>query len=106
MLSLDELAEIARLAVENDVLVICDEVYEHLLFDGAEHWPLAAFPDMRQRTVRISSAGKTFSATGWKIGWALSTPELIAGDHGGQAVPDLRLGRTLPARRGPSVDRG
>ena len=78
VLSLDELAEIARLAVENDVLVICDEVYEHLLFDGAEHWPLAAFPDMRQRTVRISSAGKTFSATGWKIGWALSTPELIA----------------------------
>ena len=78
MLSLDELAEIARLAVENDVLVICDEVYEHLLFDSAEHWPLAAFPDMRQRTVRISSAGKTFSATGWKIGWALSTPELIA----------------------------
>ena len=78
VLSLDELAEIARLAVENDVLVICDEVYEHLLFDGAEHWPLAAFPDMRRRTVRISSAGKTFSATGWKIGWALSTPELIA----------------------------
>src|SRR5215203_1964081 len=78
VLSLDEVAEIARLAVENDVLVICDEVYEHLIFDGAEHWPLAAFPDMRERTVRISSAGKTFSATGWKIGWALSTPELIA----------------------------
>ena len=78
VLSLDEVAEIARLAVENDVLVICDEVYEHLIFDGAEHWPLAAFPDMRERTVRISSAGKTFSATGWKIGWALGTPELIA----------------------------
>jgi N-succinyldiaminopimelate aminotransferase len=73
----DQLAEIARLAVEHDVLVICDEVYEHLVFDDARHIPLASFPGMRERTVRISSAGKTFSATGWKIGWALSTPELI-----------------------------
>lgn len=73
-----ELAAIARLAVARDVLVICDEVYEHLVFDAAEHLPLAAFPGMRERTVRISSSGKTFSATGWKIGWALSTPELIS----------------------------
>jgi N-succinyldiaminopimelate aminotransferase len=78
VLSWDELAEIARLAVAHDVLVICDEVYEHLVFDGAEHLPLASFPGMRERTVRISSAGKTFSATGWKIGWALATPELIS----------------------------
>ena len=77
VLSRDDLAEIARLAVEHDVLVICDEVYEHLTFDDAEHVPLAGYPGMRDRTVRISSAGKTFSATGWKIGWALSTPELI-----------------------------
>jgi N-succinyldiaminopimelate aminotransferase len=60
------------------VLVICDEVYEHLVFDDAEHLPLARFPGMRPRTIRISSAGKTFSATGWKIGWALGPPELIA----------------------------
>lgn len=73
-----ELAEIARLAVAHDVLVICDEVYEHLTYDDAEHVPLAAFPGMRERTVRISSSGKTFSATGWKIGWALSIPELIS----------------------------
>jgi N-succinyldiaminopimelate aminotransferase len=73
-----DLAEIARLAVQHDVLVICDEVYEHLVFDDAEHLPLAGFPGMRPRTVRISSAGKTFSATGWKIGWALGPPELIA----------------------------
>jgi N-succinyldiaminopimelate aminotransferase len=72
-----ELAAIAQLAIKHDVLVICDEVYEHLVFDDAEHVPLAAFPGMRERTVRISSSGKTFSATGWKIGWALSTPELI-----------------------------
>ena len=63
--------------MQHDVLVICDEVYEHLTFDDAEHLPLATFPGMRDRTVRISSAGKTFSATGWKIGWALATPELI-----------------------------
>ena len=72
-----DLAEIARLATLHDVLVICDEVYEHLVFDDAEHLPLAAFPGMRPRTLRISSAGKTFSATGWKIGWALGPPELV-----------------------------
>ncbi len=72
-----DLAEIARLAVQHDVLVICDEVYEHLVFDDAEHLPLATFPGMRERTVRISSAGKTFSATGWKIGWALAPAELV-----------------------------
>ena len=78
VLDRDELAAIARLAVAHDVLVICDEVYEHLIFDDAEHLPLAAFPGMRERTIRISSSGKTFSATGWKIGWALSTPELVS----------------------------
>jgi len=78
VLSDADLAEIARLAIEHDVLVICDEVYEHLTFDDAQHRPLAMLPGMRERTVRISSSGKTFSATGWKIGWALSTPELIS----------------------------
>ena len=77
VLSRAELAEIARLAVAHDVIVICDEVYEHLVFDEAEHVPLATFPGMRERTLRISSAGKTFSVTGWKIGWAMGTPDLI-----------------------------
>jgi N-succinyldiaminopimelate aminotransferase len=77
VLSRAELAEIARLAVAHDVVVICDEVYEHLVFDEAEHVPLATFPGMRERTLRISSAGKTFSVTGWKIGWAMGTPDLI-----------------------------
>lgn len=72
-----DLAEVARLAVAHDVLVLCDEVYEHLVFDGVEHLPLAAFPGMRERTIRISSSGKTFSATGWKIGWALGPAELV-----------------------------
>jgi N-succinyldiaminopimelate aminotransferase len=72
-----DLAEIARLAIAHDALVICDEVYEHLVFDDAEHLPLAGFPGMRDRTLRISSSGKTFSATGWKIGWAMGPAELV-----------------------------
>jgi N-succinyldiaminopimelate aminotransferase len=73
----DELAAIAALAVEHDLLVITDEVYEHLIFDG-EHVPIVRFPGMRERTVSISSAGKTFSFTGWKIGWVKATPELVS----------------------------
>ncbi len=72
----DELAVIARLAVAHDLLVVTDEVYEHLVFEG-EHVPIASFPGMRERTVTISSAGKTFSFTGWKIGWVKATPELV-----------------------------
>ncbi|MEV5354420.1 pyridoxal phosphate-dependent aminotransferase [Streptomyces sp. NPDC052693] len=72
-----ELAAIAELAVERDLLVVTDEVYEHLVFDDAEHVPLAAFPGMRERTVTISSAGKTFSFTGWKVGWVTAAPELV-----------------------------
>ncbi|SDS93075.1 pyridoxal phosphate-dependent aminotransferase [Microlunatus soli] len=72
-----ELGWIAELAIERDLIVITDEVYEHLVFDGV-HRPLATFPGMRERTIQISSAGKTFSVTGWKIGWACSTPELIS----------------------------
>ena len=71
-----ELAAIANLAVERDLLVVSDEVYEHLVFDG-EHLPIAAFPGMRERTVSVSSAGKTFSFTGWKIGWVKAAPELV-----------------------------
>ncbi|WP_405743141.1 pyridoxal phosphate-dependent aminotransferase [Streptomyces sp. NBC_01525] len=77
VLTRDELAEIARLACERDLLVVTDEVYEHLVFEGA-HLPLASFPGMRERTVTIGSAGKTFSFTGWKIGWVTAAPELVA----------------------------
>lgn len=72
----DELAEIAALCVEHDLIAITDEVYEHLTFDDAEHLPLATFPGMRERTVMISSAGKTFSVTGWKTGWVCAPPAL------------------------------
>jgi N-succinyldiaminopimelate aminotransferase len=72
----DELQLIADLAIERDLLVITDEVYEHLVFDGT-HTPLASLPGMRERTVTISSAGKTFSVTGWKIGWVCASPRLV-----------------------------
>ncbi|WP_346164930.1 pyridoxal phosphate-dependent aminotransferase [Streptomyces graminearus] len=73
-----ELAAIAELAVERDLLVVTDEVYEHLVFDDAEHLPLASFPGMRERTVTIGSAGKTFSFTGWKVGWVTAAPALVS----------------------------
>ena len=71
----DELAFLAELCRERDVLCITDEVYEHLVYDGA-HVPMATLPGMRERTITISSFGKTFSLTGWKIGWAAGPPEL------------------------------
>ncbi|MFE2375505.1 pyridoxal phosphate-dependent aminotransferase [Streptomyces sp. NPDC059398] len=77
VLSPDELTAIAELARERDLLVVTDEVYEHLVFDGAHH-PIAALPGMRERTVSISSAGKTFSFTGWKVGWVTGSPALVA----------------------------
>ncbi|MFP8906880.1 pyridoxal phosphate-dependent aminotransferase [Streptomyces atacamensis] len=77
VLTREELTAIAELAVERDLLVVTDEVYEHLVFDG-EHIPIASLPGMRERTVSISSAGKTFSFTGWKVGWVTGTPELVS----------------------------
>lgn len=74
--SSSELQTIANVACEYDLLVVTDEVYEHLVFEG-EHRSLASLPDMRERTVVISSAGKTFSVTGWKIGWACAPAQLI-----------------------------
>ncbi|MCA1695518.1 MAG: pyridoxal phosphate-dependent aminotransferase [Pseudonocardiaceae bacterium] len=73
-----ELEALAALAVEHDLLVITDEVYEHLVFDGALHLPIATFPGMAQRTLSVSSAGKTFSVTGWKIGWVCGPAHLVA----------------------------
>jgi N-succinyldiaminopimelate aminotransferase len=72
-----ELMQIAELALDRDLLVISDEVYEHLTFDGATHIPIASLPGMADRTITISSGGKTFSFTGWKVGWACAKPELI-----------------------------
>jgi N-succinyldiaminopimelate aminotransferase len=74
-----ELRALAALAVEHDLLVITDEVYEQLVFDGKRHLPLAGFPGMAERTITISSAAKMFNVTGWKIGWACGPADLIAG---------------------------
>ena len=74
--SVEELELIAQLCVEHDLLAVTDEVYEHLVFEG-RHVPLATFPGMRDRTVTISSGGKTFSCTGWKVGWLCAPPELL-----------------------------
>jgi N-succinyldiaminopimelate aminotransferase len=73
-----ELEAIAAVCVEHDLIAVTDEVYEHLVFDG-EHIPLATLPGMAARTLTISSAGKSFSFTGWKIGWCSGPPQLVAG---------------------------
>lgn len=78
VLSRAELEGVAELARRHDLWVICDEVYEHLTFDGLRHVPLATLPGMRERTLIISSAGKTFSFTGWKVGWCLGPAAMIA----------------------------
>ena len=74
----DELAFIADLAIAHDAYVVCDEVYEHIAFDGRGHTPLISLPGMRDRAIKIGSAGKTFSLTGWKVGYATAAPEVLA----------------------------
>ncbi len=73
-----ELTQIAALCIEHDVLVIADEVYDQIVFDGFQHTPIATLPGMWERTVTINSTGKTFSLTGWKIGYVVAAPALSA----------------------------
>ena len=80
VLSRAELEGVARVCIEHDLIALCDEVYEHLAFTGeGEHIPLATLPGMAERTLTISSAAKSFSFTGWKVGWCCGPPELVAG---------------------------
>src|SRR4051812_20936763 len=81
VLSRAELEAVAAVAIEHDLVVVTDEVYEHLTFEQ-QHVPLATLPGMFERTVTISSAGKTFSLTGWKIGWASGPADLVAAVEG------------------------
>lgn len=74
--TMEELKKLAELCIKWNVIAICDEVYEHLIFDQTKHIPLATLEGMRDRTVTISSTGKTFSFTGWKIGFSLASTEL------------------------------
>lgn len=77
VITAEELEIVAEAAIRHDLIVVCDEVYEHLLFDGRRHMPLMTYPGMRERCIRIGSAGKTFSLTGWRIGYVSGPAPLI-----------------------------
>jgi aspartate/methionine/tyrosine aminotransferase len=92
--SRDELQQIATLCQQWDVIAITDEIYEHILYDGATHIPLATLDGMAERTVTINSMSKTFSVTGWRVGWAISPATLATGIR---KVPDfLTVGAPAP----------
>jgi N-succinyldiaminopimelate aminotransferase len=101
-----ELELIARIAVERNLIVVTDEVYEHLVFDGRTHVPMATLPGMRERTLTISSGGKTFNTTGWKIGWMSGPAPLVAAAktakqfltyvNGAPFQPAMAVGLALP----------
>jgi len=74
--SAEELAIIADACIRHDLIAVCDEVWEHVIFDDSRHIPLISLPGMRERTVKIGSAGKIFSVTGWKVGWMCAAPPL------------------------------
>lgn len=78
VLGAEDLRYVADLAIAHDLLVVTDEVYEHMLYDGLTHVPIATLPGMWERTLTISSAGKTFALTGWKIGWCTGPTDLVA----------------------------
>ena len=102
----DELAFIAGVAQERDVLVVTDEVYEHLVFSGAEHVAMATLPGMSERTLTISSGGKTFNTTGWKVGWmcgpapmvdaAKTAKQFLTYVNGAPFQPAIAVGLRLP----------
>ncbi|SDD38136.1 succinyldiaminopimelate aminotransferase apoenzyme [Geodermatophilus telluris] len=101
-----ELAEVAEVALEAGLLVLTDEVYEHLVFGGAEHVSAATLPGMRERTLVVGSGGKTFNTTGWKIGWICGPAPLVAAVrtakqfltyvNGGPFQPAIAAGLALP----------
>ncbi|MCC6948542.1 MAG: aminotransferase [Bradyrhizobiaceae bacterium] len=73
----DQLSLLARFCIEHDSIVVCDEVWEHVIFDGRRHVPMLSLPGMRERTVKIGSAGKIFSLTGWKVGFVCAAPKIM-----------------------------
>ena len=74
-----ELATIARLCQTHDAIAITDEIYEYITYDGGPHVPIATLPGMRERTITISALSKTYSVTGWRVGWAIGPQALVAG---------------------------
>ena len=95
----EELELIASLCVEFDVIAFTDDIYEHIVFEG-EHVPLATLPGMADRTVSIHSMSKSYSVTGWRIGWTIAAPDLTVGIRRRPRLPDRRRGRAAPGRRG------
>ena len=73
----EDLALLARFCIANEAIALCDEVWEHVIFDGVRHIPMASLPGMRERTVKVGSAGKIFSLTGWKVGFVCAHPDLM-----------------------------
>jgi len=94
VLDREELETVAAVCRDRDLVAVCDEVYEHLVFDG-EHVPLATLPGMAGRTLTVSSIGKTFSFTGWKVGWACGPAELVAAVRGAKQFMTFAGGTPL-----------
>lgn len=101
LLSAEEIAFLGELAARHDAYIISDEVYEHLTYDGVEHLPVASDPQARERTVTVSSVSKTFSATGWRIGWAVAPADLSAALR--SAHQFVTFNASTPLQRATSV---
>jgi aminotransferase len=95
-----ELQIIADLCIEHDLLAITDEIYEHILYDGVTHTPIATLPGMADRTITISGISKSYSVTGWRVGYAVASPELSLGIR--RAHDFITVGAPHPYRRLPS----
>jgi N-succinyldiaminopimelate aminotransferase len=105
VLTREELAAIAEVATRHDLTVITDEVYEHLVFDDNQHVPLATLPGMFERTVTLSSVGKSYSFTGWKVGWATGPDELVAAVLGAKQWLSLQPAVALALDEEPDFPR-
>ena len=107
LLSAEEISMLGELAARHDAYLISDEVYEHLVYDGLEHLPVASDPVARERTITVSSVSKTFSATGWRIGWAVAPPAAVGGGPLGPPVRHVQRDHAAAAGdRGDARRRG
>lgn len=99
MLSRPELEEIARVAVEHDLLVVCDEVYRTLIYDGVPSASIAECPGMKERTLVVNSVSKAFAMTGWRVGFAMGPRKADRQDDPAAGVPERLRRHPLPVRR-------
>lgn len=99
-----ELQVIADLAIEHDLIVVTDEVYEYLTFDGVPHIPMATLDGMHERTLTLSSTGKTFSFTGWKIGWACGPAHLVAACNAAHQFLTFAVARPFQVAMAKALD--